>query len=218
MDLIPDLVPYLASLDAREVIVVDGGSSDGTWQRLNELNPGKLQCLRAPRGRAAQMNDGALRATGDLLLFLHADTRLPAHGPALATGGLAHNPGRRWGRFDVRFDRAGPVLKLVALAMNLRSSMTSICTGDQAIFVYREDFLAAGGFAPVPLMEDVDLSRRLSRRSPAVRVQAPASTSSRRWLAQGTLRTIVWMWWLRWLYWWGVPASALAERYDTKHR
>ena len=216
--LVPDLVLYLASLDASEVIVVDGGSDDGTWQRLHDLNPGELLCLRAPRSRAAQMNRGAVRAGGDLLLFLHADTRLSPHWLSSTTAALARKPERRWGRFDVRFDRAGPVLELVALAMNLRSSMTSICTGDQAIFVYRDDFLAVGGFAPIPLMEDIDLSRRLRRRSFALRVRAPATTSSRRWRAQGTLRTIVWMWWLRWLYWWGAPASTLAQRYYKKHR
>ncbi|MFZ0488427.1 MAG: TIGR04283 family arsenosugar biosynthesis glycosyltransferase [Arenicellales bacterium] len=217
-ELVPDLVPYLASLDAPEIIVVDGGSGDGTWQRLNDLNPGKLLCLRAPRGRAAQMNSGAVRAGGDLLMFLHADTRLPPHWLSSAKTALARNPECRWGRFDVRFDRAGPMLRRVALAMNLRSSMTSICTGDQAIFVYRDDFLAIGGFAPVPLMEDIDLSRRLRRHSLALRVRAPATTSSRRWLTQGTLRTIVSMWRLRWLYWWGVPASALAQRYYKRHR
>jgi hypothetical protein len=152
------------------------------------------------------------------LLFLHADSRLPRRALELVTDGLRRHRACRWGRFDVRFDRAGTLLKLVARAMNLRSAWTSICTGDQAIFVYRDEFLDIGGFAPVALMEDIDLSRRLKRRSPPLRIRAPVTTSSRRWLAQGTLATITWMWWLRWLYWRGVPASALAARYYAKLR
>ena len=218
VDLVADLVRHLSSLDACEIVVVDGGSSDGTWQRLQELETSALDCRRAQTGRAAQMNSGALRSTGELLLFLHADTRLPHGALKAVTDGLRRHPACRWGRFDVRFDRAGTLLKIVARSMNLRSAWTSICTGDQAIFVYREEFLDVGGFPPAALMEDIELSRRLKHRSRALRIRAPATTSSRRWLARGTVRTITWMWWLRWLYWWGVPASALAARYHGKPR
>lgn len=211
-----DLIDRLAALGAGEIIIVDGGSTDGTWERLAHAGSGSIHCLRAGKGRASQMNSGALRATGDVLLFLHADTTLPAGAMDLVADALSAHPGRRWGRFDVRFDRAGTTLRMVARAMNLRSAWTAICTGDQAIFVYREEFLEAGGFAPVALMEDVDLSRRLKRRTPPVRITRPATTSSRRWREHGVWRTIVLMWRLRWLYWWGVRPSALAARYDRE--
>lgn len=215
--IVPDLVAHLSGLGAWETIVVDGGSADGTREQLNELAPAWMVLLRGNRGRALQMNDGALRAGGDVLLFLHADTRLPGGALSTVAEALRRNPDRRWGRFDVRFDRAGPVLKLVAHAMNLRSAWTSICTGDQALFVYRDEFLAIGGFAPVPLMEDIDLTRRLKRRSRPLRIRQPAVTSSRRWRTHGVFRTIGLMWRLRWLYWRGVPAARLAGRYQRKH-
>jgi len=215
-DIVPDLLEHLRGLDAWESIVVDGGSTDGTWEMLGKREPGPVAVHRSATGRAAQMNRGARRATGDVLLFLHADTRLPDGALAEVEAALNGSPGRRWGRFDVRFDRAGPVLRLVARAMNLRSLCTSICTGDQALFVYREDFLDIGGFAPVALMEDIDLSRRLKRRSRALRIPGPAATSSRRWRSRGVFRTIGLMWRLRWLYWRGAPASTLSSRYDGK--
>lgn len=214
VDVAADLAAHLAVLDAWETILVDGGSTDGTWEKLTEATPASAILCRSGRGRAQQMNSGARRASGDVLLFLHADTRLPERAPALIEAALRRSPERRWGRFDVRFDRAGPVLKLVARAMNLRSAWTSICTGDQALFVYREEFLGVGGFAPLALMEDIDLSRRLKRHSRAMRIREPAVTSARRWRAHGTWRTIGLMWRLRWLYWRGVPTSTLAKRYE----
>lgn len=216
LDLVRELASHLAGLGARQVIVVDGGSSDGTWEKLNEARPTSVIVCRSERGRALQMNAGARRASGDVLLFLHADTRLPRGALAAVSEALERTPTCRWGRFDVRFDQAGPGLSLVARAMNLRSAWTAICTGDQAMFVFRDDFLDIGGFAPVPLMEDVDLSRRLKRRTRPVRIRRPVVTSSRRWRTHGVWRTVVLMWRLRWLYWRGVPASELAARYNGR--
>lgn len=210
------LVERLAALDASEVIVVDGGSGDGTREYLASHCPATVTLCRSEAGRARQMNAGALKAGGDVLLFLHADTALPDGALEHIRAGLERRPDRRWGRFDVRFDQAGPVLEGVARAMNLRSAWTGICTGDQGLFVYRRDFLALGGFAPVPLMEDVELSRRLKRVSRPLRLRRRATTSSRRWRAHGVWRTIFLMWRLRWLYWRGVPAEALAKRYHGR--
>lgn len=207
----------LARLDVYEVIIVDGGSTDGTWETLKRAESPSLQLIRAGTGRARQMNHGALRATGDVLLFLHADTCLPPRAGQLVDEAL-HSSGRCWGRFDVRFDRCGALLRTVARAMNLRSAWTSICTGDQAMFAERGAFRAVGGFAPIELMEDVDLSRRLKRRSPAARIRTPVVTSSRRWRDNGVCRTIGLMWWLRWLYWWGVSPAKLAARYNAGSR
>lgn len=207
------LLEQLAAAGAREIIIVDGGSTDGTWERLAKARAPSFRLLRSGTGRAVQMNSGALHASGDVLLFLHADTGLPAGALEYVSQGLNRCPDRRWGRFDVRFDRTDPLLRVVAFAMNLRSAWSSICTGDQALFVYRDDFLRLGGFAPVPLMEDVEISRRLKRRSRPLRIREPVTTASRRWARQGIIRTIVLMWRLRWLYWWGVPTSKLSKRY-----
>lgn len=213
---LPELVAHLVDVDAFETIVVDGGSTDGTWEELKELAPPSMTLCRSAKGRARQMNHGARRATGAVVLFLHADTRLPHGALGMVDMAMRRSPGYRWGCFDVCFDDAGTTLKLVAHAMNRRSAWTSICTGDQAIFVDRDELRAVDGFAPLALMEDVDLSRRLKRRSRPARIRRPVTTSSRRWRTHGVWRTIVLMWRLRWLYWRGVPTSDLSARYDGK--
>src|SRR5690242_17815744 len=149
----------LAALRARgaEVIVVDGGSRDRTVDLARPLCD---RLIAAPRGRSAQMNAGAGVARGDVLLFLHADTRLPAEADRLVLAGLVQS-GRPWGRFDVRIEGRHPLFPLIAATMNLRSRLTGIATGDQAIFVERAAFAAIGGFPDIALMEDIVLSRRL---------------------------------------------------------
>src|SRR5882724_6121121 len=153
----------LAALQAlraigHEVIVVDGGSRDRT---LALATPLADRALSAPRGRASQMNAGAGVAHHNTLLFLHADTRLPVD--AIEAVARALHAGHRWGRFDVAIEGASRVLPLVAATMNLRSRVTGIATGDQAMFVRRDAFEAAGRFPPLALMEDVALSRILKR-------------------------------------------------------
>jgi rSAM/selenodomain-associated transferase 2 len=197
--------------DGVEVIVADGGSSDNTQSRAALLCD---RVIDAPRGRAAQMNAGAAAATGDVLLFLHADTRLPDDAPRLIRDGLAHGK-YVWGRFDVRID--GPLaLAVVAAMMNLRSRLTGIATGDQAMFVARAAFEQAGRFPPVALMEDVALSARLKRLSPPLCLAARAVTSGRRWQRHGVLRTILLMWRLRFDYWRGADPQDLARRYAER--
>ena len=192
-----------------EVIVVDGGSHDATVQRARLRAD---QVLSAPRGRALQMNAGAAKASGDVLLFLHADTRLPREAERLVLDGLARS-NRVWGRFDVTIDGRQPMLKLVAAMMNLRSRLTGIATGDQAIFVKRDAFQAAGGFPEIPLMEDIALSKRLKRSGRPLCLRERATTSGRRWETHGVFRTILLMWRLRLAYFLGADPAALAGRY-----
>jgi rSAM/selenodomain-associated transferase 2 len=191
-----------------EVIVVDGGSRDGT---AGLAYPLASRVLIAPRGRAAQMNAGAAMARGDILLFLHADTQLPDNADLLIQRELARS-GRAWGRFDIRFDRGGS-LKIIALMMNLRSRLTGIATGDQALFVTRAAFDAVGGFPSIPLMEDVALSARIKRISWPLCIRTRVTTSARRWRKHGTLRTIFLMWRLRLAYFFGTDPAQLARRY-----
>ncbi len=199
----------LAALRAggHELIVVDGGSTDGTPALAAGLAD---RVLQAARGRARQMNAGAAIATGDALLFLHADTRLPPDAARLVLEALAR---RGWGRFDVRIEGGSPLLAVVALCMNWRSRLSGIATGDQAIFVRREVFAAAGGFSDIPLMEDVALSARLKRISPPACLGERAVTSGRRWERHGVLRTILLMWRLRLSYSLGARPEDLARRY-----
>jgi rSAM/selenodomain-associated transferase 2 len=205
------LAPYRSR--GCELIVVDGGSRDGT---LALASPLAENVLSTPRGRAAQMNAGAAVAHGDVFLFLHADTKLPANADALIRDALAHS-GRAWGRFDVRFDHDG-IMPLIAIMMNLRSRLTGIATGDQAIFVTRAAFDAIGGFPAQPLMEDIALSSRIRRISSPAYIRAPVTTSARRWRKQGILRTVFLMWRLRLAYFLGADPARLARQYGYADR
>jgi len=201
----------LADLRRRgaEIIVVDGGSRDETVERAR---PYADRVLSAPRGRALQMNAGAAAASGDVLLFLHADTRLPHNADRLVRDGLAHTS-QGWGRFNVTIAGRSPMLALIATMMNLRSRLTGIATGDQAIFVRADAFHAAGGFPAIPLMEDVALSKALKRRGHPICLRARVTTSGRRWETHGVLRTILLMWRLRLAYFLGADPARLARQY-----
>jgi rSAM/selenodomain-associated transferase 2 len=196
----------LAPLRARghEVIVADGGSSDGTAQLASGLC---TQVVHAPRGRALQMNAAARAASGEMLLFLHADTRLPPQADELVRASLKQH---LWGRFDVEIEGRHPLLKVVACSMNLRSRLTGIATGDQAIFVRRDAF---PGFPEIALMEDVAFCRRMKRLGPPACRRETAVTSGRRWEARGVLRTIVLMWRLRLMYFLGADPEDLSRIY-----
>lgn len=192
-----------------EVIVADGGSADGTAELARPLAD---TVVAAPRGRARQQNAGAAAATGDVLLFLHADTRLPAAADRLVLDGLGRT-GRGWGRFGVRLTGRHPLLRVIERMMGIRSRLTGIATGDQAIFVRRDWFRDAGGFPGIPLMEDVALSGTLKRRGRPLCLRAAVVTSSRRWESRGVWRTMLLMWGLRLAYALGADPVALAERY-----
>jgi rSAM/selenodomain-associated transferase 2 len=199
------LAPLRAA--GHEVIVVDGGSADATVAIAVRLAD---RVIQAPRGRARQMNAGAAIAAGEGLLFLHADTRLPAHAADLVRDALER---RGWGRFDVRIEGRSRWLAVVAFCMNWRSRLTGIATGDQAMFMRRDVFARAGGFADIPLMEDVALSARLKAVSLPACVATHAVTSGRRWERRGVLRTVVLMWRLRLAYFLGARPEDLARRY-----
>ena len=192
-----------------EILVVDGGSTDGTAEIARS---GADHVIHAPRGRAAQQNAGAQQALGDTFLFLHSDTQLPLEADALIADAL-HNGASNWGRFDVRIDSAHTMLRVVAMMMNMRSRLTGIATGDQCIFVRRSAFEQVGGFPNLPLMEDIALSARLRQQSAPLCLRNTVTTSARRWQKNGVGRTIVLMWWLRLAYALGVSPARLARWY-----
>ncbi len=193
-----------------EVIVADGGSSDGGAAVLHRF-PG-IRLVGSCRGRACQMNAGASAATGDVLLFLHADTRLPA-GATAAIEEALRDARVVGGRFDVRLASERLLLRVVGGMMNLRSRLTGISTGDQAIFVRRDVFGAMGGYAEIPLMEDVEFTGRVKRRGRLAALRLRVTTSARKWEREGILRTIALMWMLRFLYVAGVSPARLHRWY-----
>jgi rSAM/selenodomain-associated transferase 2 len=211
-DGIEEALTSLAPLRARgvEVVVADGASSDATVALARPLAD---LVIESPRGRGAQMNAGAAAAGGDVLLFLHADTRLPRDADALIRDGLVRS-GCVWGRFDVRIAGAHPLFAIIAAMMNLRSRITGIATGDQAIFISRAAFGA--GFPEIALMEDIAMTKRLKRTGPPLCIPSRVVTSGRRWEEQGVLRTIFLMWRLRLAYFLGANPARLARSYAPR--
>ena len=191
-----------------EVILADGGSSDNSLQIATPLVD---VIVESAAGRATQMNSGAAKATGDFLLFLHADTLLPQQTPSLIARSLRN--GSSWGRFDVRLSGNHPMLRIVERLMNWRSCLTGIATGDQAIFMTKETFQQVGGFPEIALMEDIEISKRLKRKGRPVCIEIPVITSSRRWEQGGILRTIFLMWRIRLAYFFGSTPEQLVSIY-----
>ena len=214
VDSLATTLPALARLRhaGHEVVVVDGGSRDQTCRRARPLAD---RVLVTGRGRARQMNAGAAASRGDVLVFLHADSLLPADADLAIAAALRDSC---WGRFDVRLWGREWSFRVIEAFMNLRSRLTGIATGDQAIFVGRAAFDVVGGYPDQPLMEDIELSRRLKRLGRPACLGARAVTSGRRWEARGPWRTILLMWRLRLDYWRGVPAERLAARYQGPSR
>jgi rSAM/selenodomain-associated transferase 2 len=199
------LLPSLANSSA-EIIVVDGGSTK-LPQELVEQYGARL--VTSAAGRATQMNVGAKQATGDVLLFLHADSQLPDSFESAIQSGM--EAGREWGRFDVQLSGQHPMLRVVEWMMNQRSRLTGVCTGDQGIFLTKHAFENVGGYPEIPLMEDVELSVRLKAAPYCIRQKLV--TSSRRWEEKGVYQTIWLMWSLRLRYFFGASPESLVQRY-----
>ncbi len=211
----PGIVQSLSALQSlraagHELIVVDGGSTDDSLALSRSYSD---RVIRGPRGRSRQMNAGASIASGDIFLFVHADTFLPAGADRLIIEGLKRHR-KSWGRFDVRLSGKHLLLRVVGYLMNMRSRVTGTATGDQAIFVRRELFAKVGGFPDIDLMEDIALSKMLKRRESPLCLWQRVLTSSRRWERNGVVRTIFLMWRLRLSYFFGSDPGRLAQQYE----
>lgn len=198
-----------ARADGVELVLVDGGSADKT---VLLAAPWVDKLIHSVAGRAKQMNVGAQAAAGGIVWFLHADSVISADFPGRIVAALAGSE-RQWGHFKIRLSGRHPLLRIIGFMMNCRSRLTAIATGDQGVFVNRSLFLQLGGFADIPLMEDVELSRRLRRCSRPLVLTPHLLTSSRRWERRGIVSTVLLMWRLRWAYFRGADPAQLAQRY-----
>lgn len=215
------LLPTLMSLESAnfdEIIVVDGGSRDQTQSILKSYQASvqsrPIRVIESPPGRARQMNAGAAESRADVLVFLHADTRLPSDARS-AIETVTSNPEFVGGRFDVQFEQDQGYAWLISRMMNLRSRWSCVSTGDQALFVRREVFQQLGGFEDIPIMEDIEFSTRLKKVGKIASLRSKVVTSFRRWEQTGPLRTIIKMWSLRFLYWIGVRPHTLNQYYGN---
>ena len=203
---------HALSLSEDEVVFVDGGSTDAT-QRLIQAEG--FTCFKSSLGRARQMNHGAHVANSEIILFLHADTSL--YSSNLSSIRKAYTEGFRSGRFNVKLEPSSISSCFISFFINIRSKWSKISTGDQAMFVRRDIFESLGGFKDIPLMEDIELSKRLKKLGKVACLTNKVATSSRRWEQNGLIRTVLLMWKLRFLYWIGVSPEKLAKMYrDTR--
>lgn len=204
------LAAIRAGAPAAEIIVVDGGSTDGS---IEIAGPRCEILIEAARGRARQMNVGAARASGDALVFVHADTIVPPTFARDIEGALADRE-IVGGRFGVRLDDSHPLCVLIGTLISLRSRISRTGTGDQAIFVRKKIFESLGGFPDLPICEDLDFTRRLKRAGRVACLRSKVTTSARRWRTGGIMRTVLRMWTIRSLYLAGVSPLRLARMYS----
>jgi len=207
--LLPEKLSDLRALNTDELIFIDGGSTDGT-QRL--LDASGVPWFKGAKGRAAQMNLGAAACKSNILLFIHIDTKLDESNISAIKSAMKQ-PEKVGGRFDVRLSGRHPAYRIISWFMNMRSRLTKISTGDQALFVRRAVFEQMGGFADLPLMEDIEFSTRLKGEGSIACLRQTVTISSRRWQQHGIIHTILLMWKLRVLYWLGIPVDKLAVMY-----
>jgi len=191
-----------------EIIVVDGGSTDETC-RIAEQYADKVVSVKA--GRANQLNKGAEVSQGSLLLFLHADTQLPGKVFELLKECALQD--QYWGRFNVRLNDSMWAYRLIEGMMNVRSCVTDIVTGDQAMFVSKVLFDRVGGYPDIALMEDIAISKKLKKQQPLICLKERVITSARRWQENGVIATVLLMWRLRWLYFFKHSPEELAKAY-----
>ena len=203
---LPALIDTLRALPVAQVILVDGGSTDGTRELLEPIKD-EFTAIHSLTGRARQMNAGADEADQEFLLFLHADTRLP-HGFEAEVVASEY-----WGRFDVQFDTDHAAMRVIAFFINLRSRLSKVATGDQAIFVRRDLFNSIGGYDDIPLMEDVALCKTLRSKHNPHCSKLQVTTSARRWQENGIILTVLKMWWYRLAYFLGVSPATLKRGY-----
>lgn len=193
-----------------EIILCDGGSTDNTIEISSHLVD---LCVHSSSGRSLQMNNAAKRASGDVLCFLHADTLPPENIDTLITDAL-NNSSKVWGRFNIKLSGSHWAYRFIEFLMNLRSCFSGIATGDQGIFICRNIFFKLSGYADIPLMEDIEISKRLRKISKPLCIKKNRLvTSSRRWEQHGIIRTVLLMWQLRLRFFIGTPASTLARSY-----
>lgn len=206
---LPDMIARLQQLEAGELIVVDGGSTDSTCQLLEEST---IRWMQSTAGRATQMNTGSLKCNSDIILFIHSDTSI-CSSHILEIKQAMQDASLVGGRFDVSLSGGGFALGVIAWFINMRSRLSGISTGDQCQFVRRDVFERMGGFPEQALMEDVEFSKRLKRYGNIACLSEKVVTSSRRWEIHGIFRTVRLMWKLRFLYWLGVSPEKLAAMY-----
>ncbi len=213
---LPRTFLYLRQCAFDEIVIVDGGSQDHTLQVVESYvrNSGtsSTKLLSSPRGRARQMNTGAAALQTDIMVFLHADTLLPRTSLA-AIAQAMENQRCVGGRFDIQFEEDRGYAWVISRMMNWRSRLTGIATGDQVVFVRKSVFDQMGGFADIPIMEDIEFTKRLKRQGDIAAILIKVTTSFRRWEQHGPLRTILSMWALRVLYWLGLSPHTLSHFY-----